>query len=116
MKEYDRDISIIEKIIKYCNQIEEAHQRFDSSFEKFKTDSLYHNAVCLCLMQIGELTNHLSENFKAAHADIPWNAIRGMRNIVAHEYGNIDFEIVWETASVEIKDLCDFCMNITKNF
>ena len=112
MKGYDRDISIIEKIIRYCRQIEDAHLRFDWSFEKFKNDSLYHNAVCMCLMQIGELSNHLSENFKSTHNNIPWNAIRGMRNIVAHEYGNIDFEIVWETASIEIKDLCNFCLNI----
>lgn len=112
MKGYDRDISIIEKIINYCRQIEDAHLRFDSSFEKFKNDSLYHNAVCMCLLQIGELSNHLSENFKSTHNNIPWNAIRGMRNIVAHEYGNIDFEIVWETASIEIKDLCNFCLNI----
>ena len=112
MKEHDRDISIIEKIIKYCNQIEEAHLRFDSSFENFKNDSLYHNAVCMCLMQIGELSNHLSEDFKSTHTDIPWTAIRGMRNIVAHEYGNIDFEIVWETASIEIKELYNFCLNI----
>ena len=62
-------------------------------------------------MQIGELSNHLSENFKTTYSDIPWNAIRGMRNIVAHEYGNIDFEIVWETVTVEIKDLYDFCSN-----
>ena len=51
-------------------------------------------------------------HLKAEHTDIPWNAIRGMRNIVAHEYGNIDFEIVWETASMEIKELCDFCLGI----
>ena len=112
MKEYKRDISVIEKMIKYCEQIEEAHSRFDYSFENFKNDSLYHNAVCMCLMQIGELSNHLSDDFKSTYTDIPWNAIRGMRNIVAHEYGNIDFEIVWETASIEIKDLCNFCLTI----
>ena len=57
-------------------------------------------------------SNHLSEDFKSTHTDIPWTAIRGMRNIVAHEYGNIDFEIVWETASIEIKELYNFCLSI----
>ena len=66
----------------------------------------------MCLMQIGELSNHLSEDFKSTHTDIPWTAVRGMRNIVAHEYGNIDFEIVWETASIEIKELYNFCLSI----
>ena len=112
MKEYNRDISIIEKIIKYCAQIEEAHQRFNLSFEDFKNDSLYHNAVCMCLMQIGELANHLSDDFKSTYKQIPWSAIRGMRNIVAHEYGSIDFEIVWETATNEIEDLKNFCLTV----
>lgn len=60
-------------------------------------------------MQIGELTNKLSDEFKAAHSEIPWRAIRGMRNIVAHEYGHIDTETVWETAENGTQELKAFC-------
>lgn len=60
-------------------------------------------------MQIGELTNKLSQDFKDNHKEIPWRAIRGMRNLVAHEYGNIDTETVWETAENDTKSLWDFC-------
>ena len=81
----DRDYQILEKIVQYCNEIEHAHKEYHRSFEAFCKSSTYRNAVALCLMQIGELANRLSENFKAAHSEIPWRAIRGMRNIVAHE-------------------------------
>lgn len=60
----NRDISIIEKIYNYCNEIDEAHNTFNKSYDNFKVNSVYKNAVCLCLMQIGELTNNLSEDFK----------------------------------------------------
>lgn len=62
-------------------------------------------------MQIGELTNNLSEEFKNNNTDIPWREIRGMRNIVAHEYGHIDYEIVWETLEDGVPVLKEFCKN-----
>lgn len=68
------------------------------------------NAVAMCLMQIGELTNKLSQEFKDDHKEIPWRAIRGMRNMIAHEYGNIDEETVWETAENGTNDLKRFCL------
>ncbi len=36
---------------------------------------------------------------------IPWSAIKGMRNLHAHDYENIDFEIVWNTLTEDIPEL-----------
>ena len=106
----ERDRLILEKIVRYCDEIEYAHNEYQRSFEVFCSNSTYRNAVALCLMQIGELTIKLSQEFKDGHKEIPWRAIRGMRNVVAHEYGNIDEETVWETAENGTKELKDFCM------
>lgn len=105
----ERDRLILEKIVRYCDEIEYAHNEYQRSFEVFCSNSTYRNAVALCLMQIGELTGKLSESFKAVHTEIPWRAIRGMRNVVAHEYGSIDKETVWETAESDIQALRSFC-------
>ena len=105
----DRDNQILEKIIKYCEEIEHAHKEYNRSYVSFCSSPTYRNAVALCLLQIGELTNKLSEEFRAEHPEIPWRAIRGMRNIVAHEYGKIDEETVWETAENGTNALKDFC-------
>lgn len=112
MKISERDFSIIEKIYNYCCEIDEAHNEYNKSFTSFQNNSVYRNAVCLCLMQIGELSNHLSDEFKAEYSNIPWRAIRGMRNVVAHEYGHIDVETVWETADNGTTELADFCKSI----
>ena len=105
----DRDNQLLEKIVQYCEEIEHAHREYNCSFQSFCSSPTYRNAVALCLMQIGELTNKLSEGFKEAHPEIPWRAIRGMRNVVAHEYGSIDKETVWETAENGTQELKDFC-------
>ena len=105
----ERDNQILEKILKYCSEIEAAHDDFGRSFERFCSSSTYRNAVAMCLLQIGELTNKLSEAFKSTHRQIPWRAIRGMRNVVAHEYGKIDVETVWETAEDGTRELKEFC-------
>lgn len=110
-----RDHEIIEKISQYCVEINDAHAAFQQSYEIFVSNSVYRNAVCLCLMQIGELANHLSDDFKETYQEIPWRAIRGMRNVVAHEYGKIDTATVWETAKDGVEELANFCGQILED-
>lgn len=108
----NRDNTIVEKIYNYCKEIDDAHNTFGGSYENFKINTVYKNAVCLCLLQIGELSTKLSEEFKTNYNSIPWKQIRGMRNVVAHEYGHIDYEIVWETIEEGVPSLKDFCCSV----
>ena len=109
MPAIDRDRDIIEHILRYCKQIAIAHEDFGSSKERFEQSTTYQNAISLCILQIGELVNRLTDGFKATNAQIPWNKIRGMRNYVAHEYGSIDFDVVWYVATNSIRELQKFC-------
>ena len=59
----------------------------------------------MCIIQIGELANRLSDEIKEANKDIPWRAIRGMGNLYAHDYENVDLEIVWNTLAEDIPAL-----------
>ncbi len=38
-----------------------------------------------------------------------WGPIKAMRNLVAHNYGSMSREIIWETAIADIPVLCEFC-------
>lgn len=51
----------------------------------------------MCIIQIGELANRLSDETKESAPNIPWRAIKGMRNLHAHDYEKVDLEIVWNT-------------------
>lgn len=109
MTAQSRDIQILEKIQGYCNDIMFTHTEYAHDYHTFCTNPTYRNAIALCLMQIGELVKHLSPDFIRSHTSIPWHAIRGMRNVVAHEYGRIDLETVWETSEAGIIELRNFC-------
>jgi len=85
------------------------HRDFYNSEDVFRKSTTYQNAVSMCILQIGELVNHLSDDFKSNHSEIPWRQIKGMRNYVAHEYGSIDLDIVWQASTVSIQSLKSFC-------
>ncbi len=109
MPSIDRDRNIISHMLKYCDEVETAHDDFSHSKEKFMNSSTYRNAVTMPILQIGELANHLSEEFKQQHKQIPWNEMRGIRNLMAHQYHSVDFEIIWDTSRADIPALREFC-------
>lgn len=98
----NEDIVVIKKIIKYCDDISNLMTRFDTDFERYKTDISFQYACNMCIIQIGELTNRISEETKSDSKHIPWQAIRGMRNLHAHDYENVDLEMVWNTLLEDI--------------
>lgn len=54
---------------------------------------------------IGEATWHLSDEMRAVVPALPFRQMRGMRNIVAHDYVNVNIEIVWEVATVHVPEM-----------
>ena len=107
----NRDRDVVEHILRYCDQIETAHADFRRSRDRFDESSTYQNAVSMCILQIGELVNHLTDAFKSDNDEIPWKRIRGMRNYIAHEYGSIDLDVVWYVATNSACELKVFCEN-----
>ena len=47
---------------------------------------------------------HLIDETRQAIPELPFRRMRGMRNIVAHDYANVDIKIVWEVATVHVPD------------
>ena len=107
-----RDISIIEHILEYCADIESIHAEFGHSRERFGESKAYQNGVAMCILQIGELTKHLSADFVATYRQIPWRDIAQTRDVYAHHYGHADAELIWESATSDIPYLADFCQKL----
>ena len=109
MKALDRNISILEHIVSYCQQIEQTVERFGNDAVIFQNDSIYRNAAALCILQIGELVGKLTDDFREQHPGVPWRQIKAMRNIVAHSYGTVDPETTWEIITHDIPTLKEYC-------
>ena len=109
----NRDREILKHIIKYCDEISHTILVMGDDFSVFNENSIYQNACALCVLQIGELVTHLSSEFKQIYTKIPWHQIKALRNLVAHDYGRIDTQILWETLQEDIPVLKAYCMEIS---
>jgi uncharacterized protein with HEPN domain len=65
----------------------------------FFADTEKQDAVIRRIKIIGEATAHLSEATRSLLPALPFRKMRGMRNIVAHDYGHVDVALVWEAAT-----------------
>jgi uncharacterized protein with HEPN domain len=54
---------------------------------------------------IGEATSRLAPDTRKNFSTLPFDDMRGMRNIIAHEYGNVDMHRIWHTASTDLDSL-----------
>lgn len=78
----------------------------------FFRESITQDAVVRNIEIIGEAVKHLSDTFKAAHPDIPWKRIAGMRDIMIHEYFGVDLKLVWDAVE---KDMPVLKQTVEKN-
>ncbi len=62
-------------------------------------------ALTHLIQTIGEAASRVSKDYRAAHPEVPWAAIVGMRNRVVHDYLSVDDEVVWKTATQEMRPL-----------
>ncbi len=99
----DKDKLYIEHIVQAIGKI---GQYIDGiTFEYFKEDSLIQDGVVRELEIVGEAARQVSESTKQKYKKIPWHKISGMRNKLIHEYFGVDIEVVWKTATKDLKTL-----------
>lgn len=105
-----RDLQRILKIRDYCLSIQDTMSRFGVSLEGFLSDSDYQQSIAFSVLQIGELTSGLSEEYRSTTKEqIQWPHIRGLRNIIVHDYGRIQLDQVWQIITEDIPVLKTFC-------
>jgi len=76
-----KDIEILKHILADIDDIVKFTSAID--FEGFVSNSMLRKAVCMSLINIGELTKSLSSTFKSDNKQIPWKNISGLRDITA---------------------------------
>lgn len=75
------------------------------SFAEFDANEMLKRAVCMTVINIGELVKNLSEDCKKLDRTIPWKAIAGFRDIAAHKYQTLHMEDVYETVTTDFPAL-----------
>ena len=69
------------------------------------SDRMFQFAIVRAVGIIGEAAAHVPDAMRAAHPEIPWGSIVGMRNRLVHGYFDVDLDTVWETVDVHLPPL-----------
>jgi len=86
----------IDKIILYTQDLDE---------DSFYNNQLIQDAVIRQFEIIGEATKRINKDFRKKYPKIPWQDMAGMRDILIHDYLNVDIGIIWNTVKVDIPNL-----------
>ncbi len=89
-------LTCLEKIAVYTQGLTE---------ESFTADSLVVDAVIRNLEVLGEAARHVPETVQQHYAEIPWAEMKGMRNLLIHEYFGVSLAIIWATVQNNLPPL-----------
>lgn len=73
--------------------------------EEFVGDEKTHSAVLLKLMVIGEAIKRLTPEFREAHSEVKWKEYAGFRDVLIHQYDDVNLETVWDIVTNELPEL-----------
>ena len=77
----------------------------NSQLDTFLANEMLKRAVCMTVINIGELVKNLSEECRLSNPQVAWKAIAGFRDIAAHKYQTLKMEDVYETVATDFPDL-----------
>lgn len=103
-------------ILYYGSLINDIHAKHQQNYLEFAENIEYQYAVSMILIQIGELANKLTNDFKNYLPAIPWHYMRSLRNRLAHQYGSIDIDLTYTISTGEIKTITEQLKQIIRDF
>ena len=112
MRHAERDAELLADILVAADRIHGYRERFGDSLGEFLDDYAYQDSCMMQIVNIAERAKSLSQEFRDEHPEIPWGDIQGMRNQLAHVYGNLDPEVAWETVESDTPALAQFCRRV----
>ena len=103
MQPEERDPAYLWDMLQAAREVEAMLK--DHDLATFLADRVLLRATERGVEIIGEAARRVSTSFMDAHPEIPWREIIGQRNVLAHEYGQIDHELLYNTAVEDLPAL-----------
>ena len=99
-----------QEVLEAISETNERIKAFDITEDQFlhaddvRTRALA-DSLLMCALRVTEEAGKLSERSQRLHPEIEWRGIIGMRNYLAHDYGNVDRSVVWDAVTMEFLSL-----------
>lgn len=84
------------------------------SFSEFNSNEVLKRAICMTVINIGELVKSLSDEIRAEYKSVPWKSIAGFRDIAAHKYQTLKMGDVYKTVNEDFLNLQENIQQILK--
>jgi uncharacterized protein with HEPN domain len=95
--------SFLKDILSACRKIQAIVAA--TSEVTFLRDEVLPAAVLHHLTVIGEAINRLSVELRERHPEVPWRQIIAVRHRIVHAYFDLDWQILWDAAIIDIPEL-----------
>lgn len=83
-------------------------------FDDFHVSDITIDAVVGNFTVIGEAARQVPSELEKRYPEIPWEKMRGLRNVVIHQYFGMDLKILWETAQNDLPPLVPLLQKASK--
>ncbi|HEV7508951.1 MAG TPA: DUF86 domain-containing protein [Thermoanaerobaculia bacterium] len=93
------------------DMLEAVHQILDFTrgvtFSEYSQNAMLYLAVERAIQIVGEAANRVSPQFQHSQPGIPWRKIVAQRNVLVHEYGDVDPALIWDLVREYLPRLAD---------
>ncbi len=99
----DKQLGLLKDILDSASAIRSYMQGI--SREDFMANQEKQDAVLRRFEIIGEASSRLSPETKQLFPNMPFRDMRGMRNVIAHDYGDVNLQRIWQTTIDPLQEL-----------
>jgi uncharacterized protein with HEPN domain len=94
-----------ERVLDILEAIERIEKYGRAGKEEFERNELVQIWILHHLQILGEAVNTLRPELQQNHPEVPWASIVGMRNVLVHQYFEVDTDIIWSVVESELPKL-----------
>jgi uncharacterized protein with HEPN domain len=82
------------------------------SLDEFEKNVMAIDAVVRNITVIGEASRYIPDDIQARYPAVPWSLMRGKKNVVVHQYEDVDLDLTWDTITRQIPPLVPILIEI----
>jgi uncharacterized protein with HEPN domain len=94
---------LIEDMLQAVDDISQCVHGLD--YEAFSLSREKINSCCFAVQVLGEAASLMPDTIRDTYTAIPWKQVRAYRNRIVHEYFDIDYDFLWQVATLYVPDL-----------
>ena len=113
MNSRERILSALKDINRECDYI--LRKLPEINLEVIENDEDIRKALERTLEIIREAVKRIPPSFRDEYPEIPWREMAGLRDVIIHDYGNVDYIILWNVIRFETPKLKEQIENLIKN-